>query len=231
GDPGEGAVVVDPGPLNESHLRAVLHRAGGQVSVVLLTHRHPDHAAGAARFAVLAQCPVRSVDPSCRVGPDGLADGDQIETPGVTLRTLLTPGHTSDSCCFLLDIAGAPPRLLTGDTVLGRGTTVIARPDGDLAAYLASLDRLQRLVADAGVGHLLPGHGPVVSEPSAWLAYYRAHRLERLEQVRAAYVRGAQTAADIVAVVYADVDRAVWPAAEQSVAAQLDYLSALEDDS
>ena len=115
-------------------------------------------------------------------------------------------------------------RLLTGDMVLGRGTTVITHPDGDLAAYLDSLARLRALVAERGVAEILPGHGPVVTDPAGWLTYYHEHRLERLDQVRAALAAGARTPAEVVARVYADVDRRVWPAAEQSVRAQLDYL-------
>jgi glyoxylase-like metal-dependent hydrolase (beta-lactamase superfamily II) len=115
-------------------------------------------------------------------------------------------------------------RLITGDMVLGRGTTVITYPDGDLAAYFDSLELLTRLVATRNVTELLPGHGPVVTEPAAWLSFYRHHRLERLDQVRAALAAGDRTAGDVVARVYTDVDRSLWPAAEQSVRAQLEYL-------
>jgi glyoxylase-like metal-dependent hydrolase (beta-lactamase superfamily II) len=118
-------------------------------------------------------------------------------------------------------------RLLTGDTVLGRGTTVIAAPDGDLGAYLTSLAALQRLVAEASVTELLPGHGPRVDEPAAWLAFYRRHREERLDQVRSALAAGDRSVREVVGRVYAGIDRSVWPAAEQSVRAQLDYLESL----
>jgi glyoxylase-like metal-dependent hydrolase (beta-lactamase superfamily II) len=101
---------------------------------------------------------------------------------------------------------------------------VITYPDGDLAAYFDSLELLTRLVAKRNVAQLLPGHGPVVTEPVAWLSFYRRHRLERLDQVRAALAAGDRTAGDVVARVYADVDRSLWPAAEQSVRAQLEYL-------
>lgn len=229
GDPGRGApVVVDPGPVDQAHLAAVLAAAAGHIAVVLLTHRHADHSEAAAALAARAGCPVRAVDPGYCAGADPLVEGDLVVAPGVGIRTVLTPGHTSDSCCFLVEVAGTAPVLLTGDTVLGRGTTVITRPDGDLAAYLDSLDRLDRLVAEAGVREILPGHGPRVPDPAATIAGYRAHRQERLDQVRAARAAGACTAAEIVARVYADVDRAVWPAAEQSVAAQLAYLEATE---
>ena len=111
--------------------------------------------------------------------------------------------------------------------VLGRGTTVITYPDGDLAAYFDSLDLLERLVRSRNVGELLPGHGPIVADPLPWLSFYRHHRRERLKEIRAALAAGDRTASEIVARVYADVDRSVWPAAEQSVRAQLDYLGHL----
>lgn len=230
GDRSRGApTVVDPGPLDEAHLGAVLALAGGRIAMVLLTHRHADHSEAATELAARAGCGVRAVDPGYCAGADPLVDGEVVAAPGVRIRTVLTPGHTSDSCCFLAEGKGSAPMLLTGDTVLGRGTTVITRPDGDLAAYLESLDRLDRLITEAGVGEILPGHGPRLLDPAAAIAGYRAHRQERLGQVRAARAAGARTPAEIVARVYADVDRAVWPAAEQSVAAQLAYLEATED--
>ncbi len=147
------------------------------------------------------------------------------------MAVLATPGHTSDSRSLLLTGADGVVRLLTGDMVLGQGTTVITHPDGNLGAYLESLARLQHLVAERGVVEILPGHGPVVTDPAGWLAYYQDHRRERLDQVRAALADGARTPAEVVARVYADVDRRVWPAAEQSVRAQLDYLELRHEDS
>jgi glyoxylase-like metal-dependent hydrolase (beta-lactamase superfamily II) len=140
---------------------------------------------------------------------------------GCELRVVATPGHTADSLSLLLTADGG---LLTGDTVLGRGATVIAA-DGSLGDYLRTLDELRALSDEAGLRLLLPGHGPLLADPAGVLDYYIAHRRERLDQVRAALATGARTPAEIVAVVYADVDRALWPAAEQSVRAQLDYLA------
>jgi glyoxylase-like metal-dependent hydrolase (beta-lactamase superfamily II) len=131
-----------------------------------------------------------------------------------------TPGHTADSLSLLLTADGA---LLTGDTVLGRGTTVIAE-DGSLGDYLRTLDELRSLADDVGLRVLLPGHGPLLRDPAGVLDYYIAHRRERLGQVRAALASGARTPGEVVAIVYADVDRVLWPAAELSVRAQLDYL-------
>jgi glyoxylase-like metal-dependent hydrolase (beta-lactamase superfamily II) len=133
---------------------------------------------------------------------------------------LHTPGHTADSMSFLVR-AGGQAGVLTGDTILGRGTTVVAHPDGRLGPYLTSLARLREL---RGVV-LLPGHGPVRPDVSAVAAEYLAHRHERLAQVRAALAAGARSPGEVVEIVYADLDRALWPAAELSVRAQLDYLN------
>jgi glyoxylase-like metal-dependent hydrolase (beta-lactamase superfamily II) len=224
-EPGSSScVVVDPGPDDAGHLAAVgtaAADAGVRIALVLLTHGHPDHAEGARRFATDAGVAVRALDPAQRLGSEGLAGGDVVEVDGLQLRVVPTPGHTADSLSFLLAADGG---LLTGDTVLGRGTTVVAWPDGRLADYLESLERLASLAADGSVLRVLPGHGPVLDDPVAVLAYYRAHRQERLEQVAAAVAAGDRTAAQVVERVYADVDRSLWPAAELSVRAQLEYL-------
>ncbi|MCE0485856.1 MBL fold metallo-hydrolase [Ornithinimicrobium sp. EGI L100131] len=222
------AVVVDPGPLDEGHLARVLHdvdAAGARVGLVLLTHHHADHAESASRFAELTGAPVRAAGR----GHDDLADGEVMVVGGLELLVVATPGHTADSVSLLL------PReqvMLTGDTVLGRGTTVVAHPDGELAAYLASLERLSRLTGSGQVTSIAPGHGPVVPDAEGTVRYYLEHRRERLAQVREA-VRGVgdvpreagEDLADLVVrTVYADVPREVWPAARLSVLAQLAYL-------
>ena len=218
------ALVVDPGPDDEAHLRAVLgavRARGAEVAAVLLTHGHPDHAEGARRFAGLAGAGVRALDPAHRLGAEGLADGDVVAAGELRLEVVGTPGHTADSLSFLLPEDGG---LLTGDTVLGRGTTVVAHPDGALGPYLDSLHRLRDEAAERGLRRVLPGHGPVLERPAEVLEGYLAHRRARLEQVRDAVEAGARTPRRVVEVVYADVDRAVWPAAELSVRAQLAYL-------
>lgn len=219
---GEGgrAVVVDPGPLDGGHLDAVASVAG-EVAVVLLTHGHPDHSEGARAFAEGVGCPVRAVEPEYRLGLDGLGDGDVVEVDGLELHVVGTPGHTADSVSFLLPGHCA---LLSGDTVLGRGTTVVAHPDGRLGAYLDSLRRLRDLTQSAGVERIWPGHGPVVDDARGVIDSYLAHRAERLAQVRDAVAAGAVTPRQVVERVYADVDPSLWPAAELSVAAQLTYL-------
>lgn len=225
GDPAVGpVVVVDPGPAVPSHLDLVLATCGGPVAALVLTHRHDDHAGGAPELARRAGCGVRAADPALQRGPEGLVAGSTTAVGGGTLTVVATPGHTSDSCSLLLRGDDGAVRLLTGDTVLGRGTTVIAAPDGDLGAYLDSLATLHQLVQTEQVAELLPGHGPVVDEPAAWIAHYRRHREERLDQVRSALAAGDRTVEEVVARVYAGIDPAVRPAAEQSVRAQLAHL-------
>jgi glyoxylase-like metal-dependent hydrolase (beta-lactamase superfamily II) len=221
------SVVVDPGPLIPEHLDAVAEQAG-EVGVVLLTHGHLDHSEAARTFAERVGCGVRALDPAHRLGSEGLVDGDVVAMDGLEIAVLATPGHTSDSLSFLLPADGV---LLTGDTVLGRGTTVVAHPDGQLGAYLGSLHRLHALAEAREVTAVWPGHGPVLPDALAVLDHYLAHRADRLEQVRAALAAmdeeersGPDLARRVVEKVYVDVDPVLWGAAELSVRAQLDYL-------
>ncbi|WP_344448463.1 MBL fold metallo-hydrolase [Actinocorallia aurantiaca] len=214
------AVVVDPGPNDGPHLRKVLkavRERGMEVGQVLLTHGHHDHAAGAKRFGRLAKAPVRALDPRHRHGGEGLTEGDVVEVDGLEVRVWGTPGHTDDSLCFWLP---GDQAVLTGDTVLGYGTTIVS----SLGDYLDSLERLRTHSAENGVGHILPGHGPVLQDPVKALEGYLTHRRARLKQVQDAMDAGASTPREVVEVVYADVDRALWPAAEWSVQAQMEYL-------
>ncbi len=225
--------VVDPGPFDEGHLAAVAE-AAGEVRGVLLTHGHADHSEGARAFAERVGCGVRALDPQHRLGSEGLSEGDVLELGGWEIRVVATPGHTSDSLSFLLPAERA---VLTGDTVLGRGTTVVAHPDGQLGAYLDSLDRLHDLAAEHAAEAIWPGHGPVIDDALATLDYYIAHRHERLDQVREALrelapgsssydelVARDALARAVVERVYVDVDPVLWGAAELSVRAQLAYL-------
>ncbi|MFE9309548.1 MBL fold metallo-hydrolase [Streptomyces sp. NPDC006706] len=218
------AVVVDPGPLDEGHLAQVVataEEAGKRIALTLLTHGHPDHAEGAARFAALTRTRVRALDPALRLGDEGLGAGDVVKVGGLELRVVPSPGHTADSLCFHLP---ADRAVLTGDTILGRGTTVVAHPDGRLGDYLDSLRRLRSLTVDDGVHTVLPGHGPVLEDAQGAVEFYLAHRAHRLAQVETAVESGHRTPSQVVAHVYADVDRSLWPAAELSVRAQMEYL-------
>jgi glyoxylase-like metal-dependent hydrolase (beta-lactamase superfamily II) len=225
-EPGSAtAIVIDPGPDDEAHLRricAVAAENGHRVADIVLTHRHLDHSAGAPRLAELTGALVRAVDPAHRLGSEGLVAGDVLDSGGCELRVITTPGHTSDSVSLSIP---ADAVVLTGDTVLGRGTAVIAE-DGSLGDYLDSLRRLRALADETSLRSLLPGHGPLLADPAGVLDFYLAHRAERLDEVRAALAAGDRHPAEIVARVYAAVDKALWPFAESSVRAQLRYLRA-----
>ncbi|TBL42544.1 MBL fold metallo-hydrolase [Verrucosispora sp. SN26_14.1] len=211
-------VVVDPGPADEDHLAAIAQ--WGPVGLVLITHGHPDHTEASPRLhEMLGGAPVRAADPAHSIGGPALDAAGDVDGHGLTIRLVPTPGHTADSVCFLVEHGGRQV-VLTGDTILGRGTTVVAHPDGHLGDYLASLELL---AAYRGIP-ALPGHGPALADCGAAADFYLAHRRARLDQVRAARDGGARTPAEVVAVVYADVDRSLWWAAEWSVRAQLEYL-------
>jgi glyoxylase-like metal-dependent hydrolase (beta-lactamase superfamily II) len=209
-------VIVDPGPDDDEHIELI---AGlGKIPLVLISHKHEDHTGAIDKLVERTGAVVRSVGSGFLRGLGGpLSDGEVIDAAGLRITVMATPGHTADSVSFLLDDA-----VLTADTVLGRGTTVIDKEDGSLRAYLESLQRLR------GVGHrtVLPGHGPDLGDLEAVSDMYLAHREERLDQVRAALreLGDDATARQIVEHVYTDVEEKLWEAAEWSVQAQVDYL-------
>lgn len=226
-EPGCSSVaVIDPGPLDEAHLSAILEvvgRAGGRVELVLYTHWHLDHTEAIDRFFELTGAPARALDAQwCRAAKP-LHDGEHLRVGSLELQVLATPGHTIDSVSLLLPETG---ELLSGDTVLGRGTTVITHPDGALGPYLDSLNTIRSAIDAGRVSRIFPGHGPVIERPGEVIDYYLAHREERLQQVRDALAAGATNAREVVEAVYSDVDRDLWSFAEMSVHAQLDYLGA-----
>ncbi|MDP0399916.1 MBL fold metallo-hydrolase [Tsukamurella strandjordii] len=227
----EEAVVVDPGPKDKKHLKRVA-KAAGKVALTLVTHRHGDHTGGLRRWEELTRSPIRAFSPKyCVNTATPLQGGEQIDVAGLRIRVLHTPGHTADSLSFLVDWedsdGAVPGALVSGDTLLGRGTTVLDAEDGTLADYLGSLEALSE-VASGRV--LLPGHGPDLPDAAPVVAGYAAHRQERLQQVRDALDDLGVTAAEakpmkVVKHVYKDVDKKVWPAARQSVKVQLRYLA------
>jgi glyoxylase-like metal-dependent hydrolase (beta-lactamase superfamily II) len=209
----ERAVVIDPGPLDEGHLNRI---AGyGPVRAILVTHGHHDHVEGAARLSeLLGGTPVLAAD-----SRHGKPIPRRSTDDGLDIQVLDTPGHTADSVCFLVR-SGDAQAMFTGDTILGRGTTVVAAPDGSLGAYLESLELLHAYPEVM----MLPGHGPAQPDVAAVARVYLDHRRERLAQVEAALAAGASTPEEIVDRVYPDIEPGVRFAAIWSAAAQLDYL-------
>jgi glyoxylase-like metal-dependent hydrolase (beta-lactamase superfamily II) len=211
-------VIVDPGPDDDEHIPRIASL--GRIALVLISHRHADHTDGIDKLVELTGAPVRSAGSGFLRGLSGeLIDGEVINAAGLKITVMATPGHTADSLSFVLDDA-----VLTADTVLGRGTTVIDKEDGSLADYLESLRRLSGL----GARTVLPGHGPDLADVEAVTQGYLIHRHQRLDQVRAALwdLGGDATARQVVEHVYVDVDEKLWDAAELSVQAQIDYLRA-----
>ena len=214
----EHAVVIDPGPLHEDHLARIAEH--GPFQFIFVTHGHSDHVEGAARLSeILGGTPVLAADPQHAVAAEPLARDARLDVGGLDIQVLDTPGHTADSICLVV-AHGGEQVVFTGDTILGRGTTVVAWPDGDLGAYLTSLGRLSAYEKI----RMLPGHGPARADCAAVAHTYLAHRRERLAQVRAAVAAGAGSAKEIVAAVYPDIAPNVRFAAIWSARAQLEYL-------
>ena len=217
-------VVVDPGPDDHEHLARLAEL--GRIALVLISHRHGDHTDGIDTMVSATGAVVRSVGSGFLRGLGGpLTDGEVIDAAGLRITVLATPGHTADSVSFVLEgTRGQNGAVLTADTVLGRGTTVIDSEDGGLREYLDSLDRLGAL----GPLRVLPGHGPDLPDLVAVTDMYREHRQQRLDQIRAALREIGEDAGAraVVEHVYTDVDENLWDVAESSVRAQLDYLRA-----
>ena len=209
----EACVIVDPGYEDVPHLARVV-AAAGEVALILVTHQHPDHVQGAPWLAARVDAPVRAFDPTLCVGAPALTDDELVEAAGLSIQVLHTPGHTEDSICLATN-----GTVLTGDSMLGRGTTVIS----NLGAYL---DSLRRLAAVPAGTLALPGHGPELPDVAETAREYLTHREARLNQVREALSELGRdaTARQIVEHVYRDVDESLWGPAEWSVHAQLDYL-------
>jgi glyoxylase-like metal-dependent hydrolase (beta-lactamase superfamily II) len=232
---GRGEVaVIDPGPSDETHLRALLAAVEGErVTAILVTHDHADHAPLAKALAEATLAPIIGCEPHPdRQGPpqgveEGLdrfyrpdrtpADGETIRGPGWTLRTLATPGHTSNHLCFALEEEQA---LFTGDHVMGWSTTVVIPPDGDMTDYYASLEK----VIAGGFKTLWPTHGPPVTDPAPFLAAYLNHRKRREAQIIGVLGRGPAMIDTLVSEMYVGLDSRLKRAAAASVLAHLLHL-------
>ena len=224
GAPGSGqAFVVDPGPDDAAHLSAVeaaLAARSARCAAVLVTHHHGDHAEAALPWGRRFDAPVAAAS-SAVAGPRGrlLEPGERLTLAGTAVDVVPTPGHTSDHLAFRLE-SGA---VLVGDHVLGRGTSVVTHPEGDVVAYLESLRRVHAL----GPAALYCGHGPELTEdPGAVLDFYLAHRAHREQQLLGELAGRRATVDELVAAVYAEVPRHLWPAAAQSTRATLAKLAA-----
>jgi glyoxylase-like metal-dependent hydrolase (beta-lactamase superfamily II) len=208
----EPTIVIDPGPDDPVHIRTV-REAAGVIGAIVLTHHHPDHAPGAARLAELSLAPVYAYLPDA--GEVAIQDRQFVEAGRVRIRAVHTPGHASDHLVFW---AEEPGYLFTGDAVLGRGTSVVDPPDGDMAAYIRSLEVMQRL----GPRVIYPGHGPVVFDGPGKLDEYIRHRRHRERQVLSALASGKTSAEELVPSIYGvEVPGSMYPAAARSVLAHL----------
>lgn len=227
---GEDLAVIDPGPGEDDHVAAVLAAIGGaKVTAIMCTHTHRDHSPAAAPLAKATGAPVigcapfsltddgpradAAFDPS--YAPDRvLVDGESLSGQGWTLTAVATPGHTSNHLCYALEQSGA---LFTGDHVMGWSTTVIAPPDGDMADYMASLQKLQ----DREDRVYYPAHGPAVEKPRQLVRGMIGHRRQRESQILRLLGEGTGVIEEMVPQMYKGVDERMWPAAGRSVLAHL----------
>ncbi len=227
---GDDVAVIDPGPDDADHLAALLVAIGNaQVTVICCTHTHRDHSPAAAPLAAITGAPVIGCAPLVldAVGPRGdvpfdptyapdrvLADGEQVRGQGWTLTAVATPGHTSNHLCFALEESGA---LFTGDHVMGWSTSVVSPPDGDMADYLASLDKLYSREDRV----YYPAHGPQIDKPRQLVRGMIGHRRQRERQILNLLAAGLDAVGDLVPQMYKGLDQKLWPAAGQSVLAHL----------
>ena len=233
---GKGEVaVIDPGPDLPEHLDAILAAvADEKVAAILVTHNHADHSPLADPLAAITGattygCPLasRPVEDEVKTEADhdvgfvaqiSTCGGGEIAGPGWTFEAIPTPGHTSNHVCYALKEENA---LFSGDHIMGWSTTVVTPPDGDMGQYLASL----RLIRARGFSTVWPTHGPPITDVDPFLAEYIAHRLDRERQVLDQLAKGPATIAQMVPVIYAAVDKRLFPAAARSMWAHLILLA------
>ena len=215
-DDGSGnLVVIDPGPIESDHRKAIEGSVGSRhVVAVLVTHTHSDHAPMANPLAVDLEVPALGHAPGPNFDPDDCLDeGDELAVGSLALSVVATPGHAWDHLCFRVGDV-----LFSGDHIIG-GSSVMVE---DMGPYLASLEKLR----GTGLRHICPGHGEEIDEPDQVIDWYMAHRRQRHEEILEAIARGAGTVGEIVEVVYADVDPDLHALAARSVQAHLSLMIA-----
>jgi glyoxylase-like metal-dependent hydrolase (beta-lactamase superfamily II) len=216
----EQVAVIDPGPADDGHLDAVAAAGAGRIRWILVTHTHPDHAPGAAGLRTRTGAEVLGYDARDDFEPDTeIGDGWELAADGFTLAAVHTPGHASNHLCYVL---GSERLLFSGDHIMNGSTVVIAPPDGDMAAYLRALERLQ----DLAVEGIAPGHGPFIDDPGAKVEEYLTHRRAREVAIADALAGSRRaTVEELVAAVYVDVPEHLHPIARFSVWAHLRKLA------
>jgi glyoxylase-like metal-dependent hydrolase (beta-lactamase superfamily II) len=208
--------VIDPGPVDDNHLRAILGCGGDRIRWIVVTHTHPDHAPGVAALKEHTGAEVLGFNAKDGFKPDRkVADGFTIEATEFRLRAVHTPGHASNHLCWL---AEEERMLFSGDHLMQGSTVVIKPPDGNMADYLRSLEKLKKL----RIRSIAPGHGTLIEQPKELIDWYIAHRLEREAKVYDALAQAGTAKVDaLVPVVYGDVDPALYPVARYSLHAHL----------
>lgn len=234
GDPATGFIAIDPGPADAQHIEGLLRAAGGNIRMIVCTHSHPDHSPGARPLQALCNVPppvlgLPSADTARAASaflPDrALTDGEELHLSGPdgapvhTLKVIHTPGHAANHLCLVLLQDGL---LLSGDHVLNGSTTVIDPPDGEMNAYLASLDKLTAACAAHAIDYIAPAHGYVIARAAQAIAALKAHRLKREAKiVRVMQALPDGTLDDWVALAYDDVPPRMWPVAKRSLLAHV----------
>ncbi|HYF19400.1 MAG TPA: MBL fold metallo-hydrolase [Ramlibacter sp.] len=238
GDRASGYIVIDPGPDDAGQVQRLVDATGGDVRFILCTHSHQDHSPAARplqslcarRPPILGLASRPTARPASAFTPDReLADGEEVVLAGEgvthTLKVVHTPGHAANHLCLVLQEDGL---LFSGDHVLNGSTTIVDPPDGDMTAYLDSLDRLAAACEQYGIEFILPAHGHVLGSAREAIARLKGHRLQREAKVIAAMrARPAGKPEDWVELAYDDVPPRMWPAAQRSLTAHVQRIQAL----
>lgn len=244
GDPATGYGVIDPGPNDPLHLERLWRAAGGDIRFMVCTHSHPDHSpaalplqqlcaqTGKTRPPILGLPSAPTARANSQFTPDRtLIDGERLilshpaGTGQHTLQLVYTPGHAANHVCLILEEDGL---LFSGDHILNGSTTVIDPPDGNMDAYLQSLDRLTATCAAHDIRFILPAHGYVLGAAAAAIARLKQHRLQREARVVAAMqALPSGSHDDWLKLAYADVPERLWPVAKRSLMAHVERIESL----